>query len=213
MRTAGPAVLGALVATLIPSAAHAGIIAMSSVTLVTPPPSLMPDQYENSYELIGFAERIGFAPATSFSVDITLPGAYEQGASLTPGTIAAGTPLDVFYFQYDPMGDERTFIEGSMTFDKDIIGVIISDERMNSSDTRFGLPGTVYPHNVDVRGLETYGNSDSITISADRRTIYFDLRVTSSVDSFRVITSAVPGPGALGLLALGAIAPRRRRSA
>jgi hypothetical protein len=207
------AALGGAATAMLSGSVNAGIIAMTSVVIVPPPLSLMPDEFENSYELSGFAERVGFASATSFSVDIVTPGTYAQGVPLTPGTIAAGLPLDVFYFQYDPEGDERTFIEGSITFDKDIIGLIVTDERMNSSDNRFGLLATQYPHNVDVRALELYGNSDSITLSEDRRTINFFFRVTSSVDSFRVITSSIPAPGAMALLGLAGLAPRRRRIA
>jgi MYXO-CTERM domain-containing protein len=105
-------------------------------------------------------------------------------------------------------------IQGSVTFDHNIVGVIcIGDSIVLGSsldESDFLSAGTIYPDGQMDRGLEIGPSSDRLQISSDRRTLTFWLDASTSSDSIRVITS-VPTPGSLALLGLASLGTARRR--
>lgn len=180
---------------------------------ISPPASVLLGDLESNTEIFAFAEMLGI-DLESLEVDITLPGFYDELADLTPGVIFPETPVDVFFAHADPVGAEN-FVQfiGSITFDQDILGVIVLTSNLDATDDGLGHPGTQYPTGlIRGRGMDFAGaNFDFITLSEDRRTITVDWRARHSVDQIRIIT-AVPGPGGLVLLVgAGLVGVRRRR--
>ena len=108
---------------------------------------------------------------------------------------------------------------GSVEFDTDILGVIVLDATLDTSDANAGNPGTAYPAGLEFRGMELSPASfrDAATLSADRRTLRVDRMGVDGVhDTIRVITVAIPEPLSVGLLGgglllLGYGATSRRR--
>jgi uncharacterized repeat protein (TIGR01451 family) len=73
------------------------------------------------------------------------------------------------------------------------VGVIASTNRLGATDSALGAPGTQYAGTATYRGLEgpEFGTSsvaDQFTISANRRSLTFDVR-TYLIDEIRVITT------------------------
>ncbi len=204
----------ALAAFVFAGTASADIINVTGAFVeISPPPSVLMGDLESSTEIFAFREMLGLE-VESIEVDITLAGFYDELDDLTPGVIFPETPVDIFFVHADPVGAED-FVQyvGTITFDQDILGVIVLTSNLDATDDGLGHPGTQYPTGlIRGRGMDFAGaNFDFITLSEDRRTITIDWRARHSVDQIRIIT-AVPAPGGLALLAgAGLVGIRRRR--
>jgi hypothetical protein len=104
---------------------------------------------------------------------------------------------------------ELLALSGSVTFDADILGVIVLDGSLDGTDTPLGAPVTVYV-DVPLRGPDFVFNSDIVVVENNLRTIHVQFASWDSVDQIRVIT-AVPEPGTVMLLLAGALATIIRR--
>ncbi len=199
---------------------QASIVTVTGASLIAPPASIVPNTaaIENNTLASVFNELQNVTLLQTVGVDATTSGFFNSVASLTPGSIAAGTLVSSHYLHADPVGSGGTVFtyRGTVTFDADILGVAARNAQILDT-TVLGVPGTVYPTSGTVNGLD-YGDGtlDSFTISGDRRTLSFVLQAWAGADALRVITAGtdVPEPGALGLVcaALGALALTRRRS-
>ncbi|HVW11557.1 MAG TPA: PEP-CTERM sorting domain-containing protein [Bryobacteraceae bacterium] len=192
----------------------------------TPPDSLVPGADENDLKALLFMEDTNLVFASAITVDATAPGLYQSKASLTPGSIAAGTLISDTYLHADPVTSGTTFT-GSVTFSSDILGVIATSSDLVATDPLLGVSGTTYGSIHDAPGLELSPSQDYFSISPDLRTLTFSVKTWNFTDDLRVITagsltatagaqSAVPEPGTIPLIALGlgliAIGVRRHRS-
>jgi len=159
-------------------------------------------------------------------VDITASGTYTTG-TLPPSPHPTVTAtVDSYLVHADKVGTGVSAVSWmySITFSQDILGIILSapdsagttGQLLADTDSVFGLAGTTYSGTQSYRGLE-FGTdfSDTITLSADLRTLEVDSTVRREfMDEIRVIT-AVPIPAAAwlfgsGLIGLVAIGRRRR---
>ena len=119
------------------------------------------------------------------------PGTYSSFPSGS-AKIAVGTVVDSHLIHSDI--PSRSFTgrrTGSVTFAQDILGVVASTAKLASSDS-LGATGTSYAGTTKWRGLEGGENGfsslgDKFTISADQRTVTFDIN-TYVMDELRVIT-------------------------
>jgi hypothetical protein len=158
-----------------------------------------------------FTEVRDLVLATGLTVDFSAPGTYNSNPVST-STIAAGAAVDSYYLVTDPVGadaaNNRTFV-GSITFNTDILGAIVLDPEFASSNGVVGHPGTLYsPAGI---GLEL-GAPDTFSISADRRTLSFNMTSSTAADNIRVITAAsVPEPTSMLLLGTGLVGVGVRR--
>lgn len=201
------------------SSVQASIVTTTGVLLIPAPSSIVANTaaIENNTLASVFNELQNVALLQAAHVDATTNGIFNSVASLTPGSIAAGTLVSSYYLHADPVGSSGTVFtyRGTVTFDADILGVSALNAQLLATNF-LGAPGTTYPNSSNVNGLD-YGDGtlDSFTISGDRRTLSFVLQAWAGADALRVITAgnAVPEPGALGLAfaALGVLALTRRR--
>jgi len=131
-------------------------------------------------------------------VNISEPGTVENEDQLSPISIPPGTPLRSFILFYQPEENlPRRFssrIQGSITFDRPIAGLIVLHEELRDSAGRFSARklGGGQPR----KQVELFGSpaSDVITMSEDRRTLEVDLAAPgNSSDVIRVVVHA-PGP-------------------
>ena len=152
-----------------------------------------------------FDELQGFRLNADLMVNIATPGTYGLGnETLTPGTIAAGRLVNSHFIHYQPESSSYQNASGSITFDQDILGLIVlsafvdSDANLDDTDALLGAATTVYPTGEkDYRGAELdAGGEDELTwLGTDPRTLTIDkLHAKFPGDQIRVITAAVPEP-------------------
>lgn len=61
-------------------------------------------------------------------------------------------------------------LEGTITTDTDILGIVILQKQLNNSDF-LGAPGTIYPTGKFGRGLNLDDQDDFVIEQIDRRTV------------------------------------------
>jgi hypothetical protein len=200
------------------SLAHAAITGSSaSVNVIAEPTDAQLNVITSATNAFAWNEQQGITLRAALRVDAVDPGQYDQTADLVNALIAAGTTVNSHYIHFDSPGSQVASVVGSVTFDQDILGVIATEVATDSDPGKLdesdflGAP-TLYPDGLVNRGLEftSNGDGDRFTISADRRTVEFNLRISSPGDFFRVVT-AVPAPGSAALLGLGGLLTARRR--
>src|SRR5258708_32912148 len=139
-----------------------------------------------------FNERRGVSLSTTgVAVDATAVGTYSSVASLTPGTISAGTLVDSYYLHADPVGASQNVGQleaGEVTFPTNVLGLIVLQPRLSASDAAGGAPGTSYPPGG--RALEVGSPTDTAILSADRRTVTLHVSTSTESDYVPVVTPA-----------------------
>lgn len=141
--------------------------------------------------MFGFNEEQNVFLDSNLAVDILGVG----GA----GTVAAGQTIASHYIFFDPSAN-RT-IEGTITFDSDVVAIITSRDNLIASDGLVNLTANYL--SPSLRGLE---GGDIATISGTR-TVFVDFFATSPGDYIRVLTQFSPAaalePGTVVIIALG----------
>ena len=165
--------------------------------VVAPPASVDTGQEESNTDVLVFAERTSEPLDLDLSVDISVPSTVEVPDDLSIDVIPAGTVVDSYFLHADPV-DSAPVAEysGSVTFDSQVIGLIVQRVSHTTSDSLLGAPGTAYGQSVN-RELElrpTSSVADEITLSQDRRTLTWLFKTTSQADDVRVVTT--PGGAA-----------------
>jgi len=173
-----------------------GVIASSgSAELVTMPASLSLDSFQSDTRIRVISERRGYLLANALAMDISTPGTVSTAEALTPSTLPQGTVLNSSIVHFDPLilPGQRS---ASMTFDTDVLGVILTSTNLDVADAVLALPWVAQPAGLATRGLELAGagEQDSLTLSPDRRTLQVSLGVASGMDGMRVLTAALSAP-------------------
>lgn len=132
-----------------------------------------------------FMERYDFALPHDTTVNLSESGRHAEfdGES---GSVGEGTRVDCFLVHSAPRG-KRHVVEGTITFDKEILGVIASSDKLNATNSMFGSPWLLRCQHPE-RGFEgtPNRNSDRVEISSDRHTLKIAVR-TESIDQLRVL--------------------------
>jgi hypothetical protein len=147
--------VGALVASCLwARPATAGIVSTTGQVdlLSSPPASVKPGQLQSNTDIFAFTEQTDIKLSSAVNVDITSPGTYTTDASLTPGTISAGTSVASYFLHSDPQNNDSIY-DGSVTFSTPILGVIVLSGTLSNSDVQLGATGTAYPIADTGRGL------------------------------------------------------------
>ncbi len=193
--------LGALVG---PARAQSVITTGGAVTVVSPPADLHIGAFQSDTLIRAFREQQNLVLAAPLAVDVVNPGLYDTLGSLpaVQPDLAAGTRVNSLMLHSDPVSPRATY-DGTVTFDADVLGVILISRTLSDSDATLGLAGVSYPFGDNRRGLElgATGRDDSAALSADRRTVTLHFQTSGNVDEVRVLTAAVPEPGLTSLLA------------
>jgi|GEM_PF-4090030 len=165
-----------------------------------------------------YLERSGLLLGGAQSVNINAQGSYASNGSLTGGTIAGGQFVDTYIFHTNPVGNGPITYNVSMTFDSQILGLIVLGEptgqiSLEDTDATLGNLASFRYENQGSRGFEL--GQDAI-VSWSGNTLQLRARTTSAVDQVRIITKArtIPEPGTVALLGiglLGGILIRRRK--
>ncbi len=200
-------------------AAAAVIGTTGAISEIAAPASTLEGALDSNTQIFLFAEQASVTLASALSVDVNAPGTYSNGNPPVAGSgqIAAGTLVDSYFVHFNPASGNQT-LTGSVTFDTDILGVLVLTAALSGSDAGLGGPGTVYiPAGSDPnRGLD-FG-PDAMTLSANLRTLSFSLSDNSNrVDQVRIVVAGagpiIPEPDTALLFGAGllVLAAARRR--
>jgi hypothetical protein len=154
------------------------VLSVAGVLQTATPASLFGDALENSA-----ARLIRESQATlpnQVVADIVNPGSYL--ASLSVGFIPAGTPVISYIVHADPIGQPTNdqIFSGSVTFLRDILGIISTAGSLDATDALLGAAGTAYPTGDAFRDAGVGPGStdaDQIQLSTDRRTLTFIMQL------------------------------------
>ena len=179
--------------------------------LTDAPDDVRTGRLEHNSRAVIFAEQIDIVAEGPIKVDVSRPGEVvklegkigrrgkmkrgkKKTLKLSPSVIPAGKRVSSYYIHFDPVGKAAAELDatGSITFDEEVIGIIITGEKLNASNDIVGLSTTRYPpgqaHDTELtRGTR-------LTLSANKRTVSFTLRASNSADNIRVITMAQSEP-------------------
>jgi hypothetical protein len=177
-----------------------------AIDIISPPPSVKPGHLTSNTDIFTFQEQSRLSLPTSVAVDITSAGTYESVASLTPGTIAAGTLVQSYFLHTDTASGSQMY-DGSVTFSTPILGVMVLSATLSNSDSTLGASGTTYPTGDSERGLELSADQDHVTLSSDLSTLTVHFFTHGNVDEVRILTAApVPEPSSLLVAGCGVAA-------
>jgi len=199
-------VLGLSLLLLSPAAVKADVIGVTGPATIVSPPATVETQ--NATALV-FDEQ-SVVLASPVAVDISAPGSYASLASLTSGTILAGTAVSSFYYLSFGVDTAGTVFDGSVTFSTPILGVEALAASLVATNSTLKSPTTTYFTSDIGQSFEFGSQIDSLTISADRLTLSFLNETFNAPDDLRIITAApataVPEPSSLLLLGVGLMA-------
>lgn len=142
-------------------------------------------------EAVVFKDFDGILQADT-KVSITNPGEYNNLSEDEFATLPAGTPVSSYViFKSGNPANITTLIAGSVTFDREIIGIITE----SASDETFAkavAPATKIfsPGSSGKRWLDLDSFEEKIVLSEDKRTVTFQFQVKRSTDTVRVLLQA-----------------------
>lgn len=201
------ALLGTVVA--LPLARADVVSVTGQVTHIAAPPSVESGVLAVAQQSFVFLERSDVQfdgvvnrinPPIGFSNDITNPASQFFSGR-----------VDSHMVHFDNFGlADIDPSSGRITFDGTILALIYVNTRLDDSDPALGAPGTVYPFGLANRGFSGF---DMIRLESPD-TLFFNLVNGGAMDQFRVLTTPVPTPSAMGALTIGlaGLGARRRRN-
>jgi MYXO-CTERM domain-containing protein len=197
-------------ALLAPIAANAAILSTSGqVVQIAPPASAV---YGALPGPPAFAWNEASGVSSTAVLVNTLGNGTFTGGSYSP-TVYAGL-LDSHMIHFDASTGVAV-VQGSVTFSSNIVAVIYENNLLDISDGPLGAFGTTYATGDPFRSHSSMLGTTSYTVAGNVLT--FTLWANSSpawpnkMAELRVLTDAVPGPGAAALLGLAGLAGRRGR--
>ena len=162
---------------------------------INAPQTVEVNTIENDDYAMLFVEKTNFNLTSALKVDASKAGEYKINSGLTPATLQAGTKINSYYLHADRVGTNLTPdpISGSITFDAPILGVITTRTNLNNSDT-LGSDSTIYPKGARVFDANNPAFIDKFWISADLKTLRYELFTSTDSDDLRIITGVATIP-------------------
>jgi hypothetical protein len=178
----------------VPVLSHAAIIETTgAVEQIAVPPSVTIGSLQSNDKIFAFQERSLMRLSQDVLVDVTQPGVVIYSSDLTHGTIPRNTVVDVYYLHFDPVDyttpHQSAF--GSITFDRDVAGIILGANNLVATDSLLGAPGTAY----DLTNGVNLTPQDAVVLMTDRRTVIVDFNAGGGRDPLRIITVLPPVEG------------------
>ena len=171
---------------------HVQATLTGAVVSITPPPSVVFNDFESNTEIRMFVERTNYTLPCDIRVNISLPGRYGKSNSSYNSTatiLAEGTAVDCHFVFFDPVGSQSSVVSGSITMGAEILGIICVRAELDTTDppTMLGRPGTQYATGQNSRDFEN--SREDISLSEDRRTITIhEWHSTFPGENMRVLT-------------------------
>jgi ferric-dicitrate binding protein FerR (iron transport regulator) len=159
--------------------------------LQTPPRSVEIRQFEHDF-ILCFRERgSSITLAEDLPVSVDSPGHYHVYPRWKDsGSIPSGTTVDSYFVHLDAIGGKKRQRQGAITFDRPILGVVFSRKLLIEHNEIFGDPHTVYAPDRPQSSYSTTLENESVTLSADRRTIRFRWFIRALSDQVRILVAS-----------------------
>ena len=153
---------------------------------------------EDDDRILVIPERRDLSLGAPLRVDITKPGGYEGPLLLASEEFfpEQGVKVRSYLLRYNPVGKLKARtkrFEGSVTFDRPVLAIIVGSRKLNRSDrilSKAPLP-KIDSKDIELRGLERgqVPYLDHVTLSPDRKTIGVVFHAGESIDEIRAITA------------------------
>jgi hypothetical protein len=172
------------------------------VEFLPPGPLLKPlREYQGNDRLFLFPERQTVVTDRPIEIDLSGEAPVWPDSPASPYPLPRGQRVDSYlvFFQPEAAKGAPNKLKGEITFQRPVLGVICSDRGLDESDVVLGDKTANYLAPGERRGLEEAdkehyrGNTlphDSLRLSADRRTLYFDFYVSIEREQIRVIVAS-----------------------
>jgi hypothetical protein len=167
-----------------------------SVFEASEPPSVVSVAYLTEEQARIYLERQDMTLTEDIGVNINSPGRYSSFAHVIRATVPKGRRIAISFNQ-QKSSDWVSPFTGSVTFEQEVLGVIILDRELDQSDS-LRAPGTIYATGERFRGLEFPGTPgakrgyDTITVEPDKRRITIPLGLGPYPGQIRNLTAAEP---------------------
>ena len=150
-------------------------------------------------------EQESFVLNTNLHLDVTVPGTYNKdNFAFSTTNLPAGTVVDSYILHAQPNDAKIYETNGvaTLSFDREIIGVIVDITSLTNSDHVVGNPANTYDPPPNGRNFSVTEHTDTFTLSSDRRSLSIDAMYVGPgwADQIRIIT--VPEPEVIALIAL-----------
>jgi ferric-dicitrate binding protein FerR (iron transport regulator) len=170
---------------------------------VSPGPGFVPGKFEDDGHITVFLERRQVQIGDALEVDLADPGEYRRLRRQKGPRIPAGTKVRSYLLQLDPVGlldkwdGDKPRVEGQITFDRPIVGLIASGKKLLATDPLLGhpdgrygdLPRGLEPPKETLDRAEPDGK-DVLILAADQRTLILNFAAGSAVDQIRVLVAS-----------------------
>jgi len=157
------------------------------------PLSVLQNHTESDANILILPEQQNLTLTDNLLVDIVTPGSFP-GDPLSTDVIPAGTKVSSYLLhadRVDAAGQPPLVVNGSVEFEEKVLGLIILENSLNTSDGILGASAInhYYPTGKIRRGIELNG-SDLVQWSGD--IVEFGFEMGSIMDQVRIITVAEP---------------------
>jgi hypothetical protein len=149
---------------------------------MAPPPSVLPGAaFSDPTVIHSFVEQQNFVLPANIAVD--------AAPATLPLVIAAGTCVTTYLMHFDPI--PQSTVSGGIEFDSRILGVLLTQSSLDSSNGTFGNAATTYATAPDCQAPP--GNGDCALESNDSidlqpQSIEVEFHANGPGDRLRVIT-------------------------
>ncbi|MEQ8211269.1 MAG: hypothetical protein RH917_15690 [Lacipirellulaceae bacterium] len=212
---------GLLLGLLFATDAPAAISSFSGdLVVIDPPTAVTLSSLEDDFLAKLFLEKQSVLLEEELLLDVSTPGVVSSAGDLSPATLI-DVEVNSYLLHADPVrhGFPARDYAGSITFEEEILGLMVTGAKLDASDSALGSEVTRYIPPSYYRGFEGPGFrtqglqiNDSVGLAQDLRTITFHFMTTSQLDQLRIITRAssedttpndVPEPSSSVLLVAG----------
>ncbi len=189
----------------IPSRASIVSITGNWITQLTGAQDFSENGLKSSTEIYLEQEQESFVLNTNLHLDVTEPGSYDSNNfAFSTTNLPTGSIVDCYllHAQPDASNIHETQRITTITFDREIIGVILDLSSLSNSDSIVGNSANIYDPAPNARYFSVTEPTDAFTLSDDHLSFSIDaIHVGLSYgDQVRVIT--VPEPAAISLILL-----------
>lgn len=118
------------------------------------------------------------------------PARTKAVPNLSERTIPIAASINSYFLHFDTVtdGSTRKTLSGKISFDEEIVGIIIDADQLVATNATCGATNTLYSTGKQ-QGVEVK-KGNSIVLSEDMRSLTVKLIVTNRSDNIRIITKA-----------------------
>ena len=170
---------------------HAQLLVAASGNLarIDPPRVMRRSNLQDDKKVLIVEEQQGYFLSRDLAVDVCGAGTFNQ-LPRNSVVIPSGTMVNCTLAFVNPDADDTAKYDFSLSFASPILGVITTGDRLQKTNLILGNSSTNYPNQIENQGMSLDGgsDSDSITISNDRKTATVHITSSGTLKMLRILT-------------------------